>query len=142
VSDRERLIYNTAVEDFKRARKAAALQQLLARLTGKSADLLAYNEVRDQLGATEFIEQGIQEIPLDAIVGSVGRYRDFTRSFLPKHDSNKARWARVRTAVIDMVGMPPIDVYQVGEVYFVIDGNHRVSIARQLGTKTISARVT
>jgi nucleotide-binding universal stress UspA family protein len=79
---------------------------------------------------------------LDAIVGSVGRYQDFTRDFLPKKDSDEERWAKVKTAVIDMVGMPPIDVYKMGEVYFVIDGNHRVSVARELGGKTITAHVT
>ncbi|MCP4359099.1 MAG: universal stress protein [Chloroflexi bacterium] len=136
------LIYNTAVTDFKRARKKAAMQQLLARVTGKSNDLLAYEDIYKQLKAEGSVELGIQEIPLDAIVGSVGRYEDFTRDFMPKHDSNKERWTNVKTAVMDMTGMPPIDVYKVGDVYFVIDGNHRVSVARQLGTKTITAHVT
>jgi len=142
VTNHNYVVTNTAVEDFKRARKAAAVQQLMAKLTGKSADLLAYDDVRQQLNESEVVERGVQEIPLDAIVGSVGRYKDFTRSFLPKHDSDEDRWTRVRTAVDAMVGMPPIDVYKVGEVYFVIDGNHRVSVARQLGTDTITARVT
>ncbi len=134
--------YNTAVQDFRRARKQAALQQLMARLTGKSVELLSYDEVHESFRPTGKVEKGKQEIPLEAIVGSVGRYEDFTRTFLPKHDSNAERWARVKTAVLDMKGWPPIDVYQVGEVYFVIDGNHRVSVARQLGSKTITAHVT
>lgn len=136
------LVYNTAVADFRRARKKAAFQQVMARLRGRPADLLAYEDVCRHLKADEAVKMGVQEIPLDAIVGSVGRYKDFTRDFLPKHDSDAERWARVKTAVMDMVGMPPIDVYKVGDVYFVIDGNHRVSVARELGGKTISARVT
>lgn len=136
------LVYNTAVEDFKQARKKAAMQQMMARLTGKSADLLAYDDVCRNIISSEGVEQGVQEIPLDAIVGSVGRYHDFTRTFWPKNDSDEERWVRVKTAVNDMTGMPPIDVYKVGEVYFVIDGNHRVSIARQLGVDSITARVT
>lgn len=136
------LVYETAVADFKRARKKAAFQQMLARITGRPADLLAYEDVCHHLKASDAVERGIQEIPLDAIVGSVGRYKDFTRDFLPKSDSNAERWVNVKTAVMDMRGMPPIDVYKVGEVYFVIDGNHRVSVARELGTKTITARVT
>ena len=135
--------YQIAVRDFQRARKEAALQQVLARLQGKSNSLLCYDDVRRHLRATgKPIERGLQEIPLDKIVGSVGRYQDFTRSFLPKKDSDEERWARVMAAITDMTGMPPIEVYQVGEAYFVRDGNHRVSVARQLGSETISAYVT
>lgn len=136
------VVYNSAVEDFKRARRAAAIQQMMARLTGKSADLLAYDDVCRYVKSADEVKQGVGEIPLDAIVGSVGRYQDFTRTFWPKNDSDEERWVSVKTAVNDMVGMPPIDVYKVGDVYFVIDGNHRVSIARQLGSDTITARVT
>ena len=135
------VVYNSAVEDFKRARRAAAMQQMMARLTGKSADLLAYDDVCRYVKSDDEVKQGVREISLDAIVGSVGRYQDFTRTFWPKHDSDEERWVGVKTAVNDMSGMPPIDVYKVGDVYFVIDGNHRVSIARQLGSDTITARV-
>ncbi len=142
MSEKNPLNYRVAVQDFKRARKQAAVRQLLAHLTGKSTELLAYDDVRQQLRETGTIERGLQEIPLDAIVGSVGRSDDFTRDFLPKKDSDQERWAQVKTAILDMSGMAPIDVYQVGEGYFVRDGNHRVSVARQLGTPTISAHVT
>lgn len=117
------------------------MQQLMAKLQGKSTDLLAYEDVRHHVDASESQDIGVQEIPLDAIVGSVGRFKDFTRDFLPKNDSDEERWAGVKTAVMDMKGMPPIDVYKTDDVYFVIDGNHRVSIARQLGAKTITAHV-
>jgi nucleotide-binding universal stress UspA family protein/uncharacterized ParB-like nuclease family protein len=138
----DRLRHEAALNDFKRARKKAAFQQMMARLRGQSADLLAYEDVCRHLKAADAVKQGVQEIPLAAIVGSVGRYKDFTRDFLPKHDSDVERWTRVRTAVMDMSGMPPIDVYKVGQVYFVIDGNHRVSVAREMGAQTITARVT
>lgn len=135
--------YQVALRDFQRARKQAALQQVITRLRGQSNELLCYDTIRKQLKATgEPVKLGLQEIPLTKIVGSVGRYEDFTRSFLPKKDEDQDRWVGVKTAVQDMTGMPPIDVYQVGDIYFVQDGNHRVSIARQLGTDTISAYVT
>jgi len=135
--------YQLALRDFQRARKQAVMQQILSRLRGKNPDLLRFEEVRQQLrGTGDTIKHGLQEIPLDKIVGSVARYADFTRSFLPKHDDAEERWVDVKTAVHDMVGIPAIAVYQVGDTYFVQDGNHRVSIARQLGTKTISAYVT
>lgn len=132
----------TAVNDFHRARAQAYLEQIKARLTGKSANLFSYEEVRQKLRETGRVERGLQEIPLKAIVGSVGRYDDFTRSFLPRRDSDALRWARVETATLDLAGLPPIEVYQIGQAYFVLDGNHRVSVARQLDAPTIQAYVT
>ncbi|HMQ35577.1 MAG TPA: universal stress protein, partial [Chloroflexaceae bacterium] len=130
-----------AVADFKRLRRQADTERLLAGLTGKTADLLSFDEVRRRLRATVASERQLREIPLDAIIGSVGRYQDFTRSFLPRTDANAERWARVMVAANGLAGLPPIDVYQIGEVYFVVDGNHRVSVARQNGAKTIQAYV-
>lgn len=141
MTEHESFSYTTALQDFKRARQQASLRQLMARITGKSTDLLAYRDV-EKLHVLGTKEEGVREIPLAHIVGSVGRYKDFTRDFFPKRDSDAERWARVKAAIIDMRGMPPIEVYQIGEVYFVKDGNHRVSVARQLGTQTISAYVT
>jgi nucleotide-binding universal stress UspA family protein len=134
--------YALALEDFRRARRQAAMERIIARLTRKSVDLLSYNEVREKLKARTGRTLGLQEIPLDAIVGSVGRYSDFTRSFLPRQDSDADRWARVQMAVTDLGGLPPIEVYQIGEVYFVCDGNHRVSVARQFDATHIQAYVT
>lgn len=131
-----------AVSDFRRARRQAAMERIVARLTGKSADLLSFDEVRQRLGARTAKHQGLREIPLDAIVGSVGRYTDFTRSFLPRQDDDQERWIRVMSAVTALGGLPPIDVYQIGDAYFVLDGNHRVSVARQLEAKSIQAWVT
>lgn len=118
------------------------MQQLLARFTGESTELLSYDDIRKKLKVTNLRERGLHDIPVDKIIGSVGRYNDFTRSFLPKSNTSEERWARVKMAVSDLTGVPPIEVYQLGDAYFVIDGNHRVSIARQLGMPTISAYVT
>jgi nucleotide-binding universal stress UspA family protein len=132
----------SAVQDFRRARRRAALQDVLAQLTGRPVDLLSYEEASRKLRAEGAVPRGLQEIPLDAIVGSVARYTDFTRSFLPRQDSDEERWARVKVQVTDHGGLNPIQVYQIGEAYFVADGNHRVSVARQLGASTILAHVT
>jgi nucleotide-binding universal stress UspA family protein len=134
----------SAVDDFRQARRQAGLREVLGRLTGRSTELLSYDEVVRRLKATGSAERGLQEIPLDAIAGSVGRPNDFTRDFLPRHDSDENRWARVRAATIDpnVGGLPPIKVYQIGDAYFVIDGHHRVSVARRLGARTIEAYVT
>ena len=132
--------YFNSIRDFRRARRKADLQEVLARLTGQPASLLAFSDVSHRLKVEETGRRTLQEIPLDAIVGSVGRYKDFTREFLPRLESDEARWVRVKASV-DSMGLQPIDVYQVGEVYFVLDGHHRVSVARQIGAQTILANV-
>jgi nucleotide-binding universal stress UspA family protein len=114
----------------------------MARLTGASTELLNYEEVRQKLKGTRTTSRGLQNIPIDAIVGSVGRYTDFTRSFLPRRDADQSRWAGVEAAMTDMTGLPPVEVYQIGDAYFVMDGNHRVSVAKQLGATHIEAYVT
>lgn len=131
-----------AISDFRWARRKAELQGVLARLTGQPSELLSYDEVRRKLKAVEDSVATYQEIPLDAIVGSVGRYHDFNRMFMPLNDSDQARWVGVNKAMNSLVGVPPIEVYQIGEAYFVKDGNHRVSVAKQLGAKYIAAYVT
>lgn len=130
-----------SVQDFRRARNQADLEEILARLKGETNQLLSFDEVRRKLGLQGSTARGVQDIPLDAIVGSVGRYSDFTRDFLPRRDINPERWARVKIAASGMAGLPPIQVYKIGEAYFVEDGNHRVSVARQLGAAYIQAFV-
>jgi nucleotide-binding universal stress UspA family protein len=140
--ERSSLSFSAALHDFHRARRKAALQEMMARLTGKSADLLSFEDVRQKLKARGTTARQLKDIPLDAIVGSVGRYADFTRSFLPRQDSDQERWTKVRVAATGLVGLPPIEVYQIGQAYFVLDGNHRASVARQLGATHIQAYVT
>lgn len=135
--------YHIAVSDFQSAHLRAKLQGVLARITGKSNELLSYEEIADKLKLQGRSDKGTQNIPIDAIVGSVGRYTDFTRTFLPRRAEDQQRWANVKAATMDPVGagLDPVEVYKVSEVYFVLDGNHRVSIARQEGSKTIQAHV-
>jgi hypothetical protein len=133
----------SALHDFNNARRKASIQVILARLAGKSSELLSYEEVAEKLKLNVRTERGVHDIPLKSIVGSVGRYNEFSRSFMPLKSGDQVRWARVKTMVDDPAGagLPPIDVYKVGEVYFVLDGNHRVSIAREEGFEFIEARV-
>lgn len=133
----------SALRDFQNARQQAALQDVLARLAGRTNDLLSYDQVARQLRVAGRAERGLREIPLAAIVGSVGRYTDFTRTFLPRREADEERWASVRVAFTGRQrdGLPPIEVYQIGEAYFVLDGNHRVSVARRAGLTHIEAHV-
>lgn len=132
--------YRSAVDDFHAAHQKATLEELLARLQGRSNTLLSFEEVAQKLKLQARAQRGVQDIPIESIVGSVGRYTDFTRTFLPRNASDQQRWASVK-ASLDQNAFPPIDVYQVSDVYFVLDGNHRVSVARQEGWKTIQANV-
>lgn len=132
-----------AITDFRRARRRAGLEVIMARLSGDSVDLLSYEDVRRKLKARETGTQHLEDVPLDAIVGSVGRYADFTRSFLPRTSSTEQRWASVKVATTSPTGgLPPIELYNVGDAYFVVDGHHRVSVARELGSSHIEAYVT
>lgn len=133
---------SAAREDFRRARQRAAMEDLLARWQGKSPNLLSFEEVRRKLRTTGMAERGLQDIPLSAIIGTTGRYSEFTRTFLPRQGVDEERWASVKQAATDARGLPPIQVYKIGDAYFVRDGHHRVSVARELGAETISAYVT
>lgn len=117
------------------------MQDVLAELSGRPDDLLSFTEVQEQLHLSEPAQDiSLEEIPLDTIVGSVGRYRDFNRTFLPRGHIDPERWARI-DRLRRQTDLPPIDVFKIGDVYFVQDGNHRVSVARARGDKTIRARV-
>ncbi len=136
--------YNKALEDFKRERKKARLQHLWASITGKSKDLFQYDEITKKLHSSGASSKGVRDIPVNAIVGSVNRYQDFDKNFLPLRDNDMQRWARVKSAMTSpgSPGLHPIQVYQIGDSYFVMDGNHRVSVARQMEIDKIEAYVT
>ena len=131
---------SAAVSEFHRARRRANLKSLLSKLTGKRDELLSFEEIKQKLNLANPRKQYLANIPLDSIIGSVGRYFDFNRQFYPLSDGDESRWAGVKQMVEGM-GLPPIEVYKVGEVYFVLDGHHRVSVARQVEVTHIEAYV-
>jgi len=125
---------------WDKARRGVFVQKVVCAIQDCSLDLIPFEEARKQLHLNQKVCLGLFEIDLDKIRGSVGRYQDFTSAFLPRRDNLSERWQRVRTASISK-GLPPIELYKVGGAYFVLDGNHRVSIARTEGRKTIDAYV-
>jgi len=130
-------------QHFSHAHAQALRQDLLARLKGEQNDLLPYEALENVLRTYQQIpRRGPEMIPLAKIVGSVGRYHDFTRDFLPRNAAMAERWARVEEKVSAAGWIPPIEVYKIGNVYFVADGNHRVSVARANGLEEIDAYVT
>lgn len=134
--------YLEGINAYQSARMRAFWDEMLSLIRGKSAELLSFEDIRTRLRLREEYYQGLQDVPLDKIIGSVGRYREFTSKFLPKRSIAQDRWSRVYAKTSGMVGLPPVELYKVGDVYFVRDGNHRVSVARQMGAKTIQAHVT
>lgn len=125
---------------FQKARQQARWQQLSAWFSGRENILLPFESVRSEMRSLNPCCKGLRQIPMDRIVGSVGRYKEFTRHYLPLSDDMKERWIKVESLAFQK-GWPPIEVYEVGDVYFVSDGNHRVAIARQMGNDTIEAYV-
>ena len=97
--DKSRIEYSKALEDFRRARAKARLQHLWASITGESHDLLVYDEITQKMHTLGQSSKGIQDIPVDAIIGSVNRYQDFDRNFLPLRDDDEERWANVKAVM-------------------------------------------
>jgi hypothetical protein len=102
---------------------------------------LAFDEVREKLHLGGPVFRGVHAVPLDRIVGSVDRYHDFDRLFLPTQSHTSDRWRKISRARYEDVSLPPVLLFKVGEVYFVVDGNHRVSVAREAGQEYIDAEV-
>lgn len=129
-------------EDWDRARRQALWEAVVDVLTGRSGELVPLDEIKTRLNVRGSHYRGLQHVPLDKIVGSEGRYADFDRRFLPRRDTAADRWMNIDSAQYQDVYLPPVELYQIGDIYFVKDGNHRVSVARQRGQKDIDAFVT
>jgi hypothetical protein len=134
-----------AQHDFARARRARLLSDLSRRLRREPDDvglILPFEEVVDALGRTGQVDRGLQVVPLDMIVGTVDRAVDFDRGFRPTSARLRSRWERIAAAQRRGEALPPISLFQVGDLYFVRDGHHRVSVAKSLGRDDIDAYVT
>jgi len=130
-----------STREWEEARRKAFLHDALGILARRPVDLLPFEEVRQGLRLRNSRSLGILSVPLDQIVGSTDRYTDFTREFLPRYGFLERRWERVDALVHGHADLGPVELYQVGDVFFVRDGNHRVSVARQHGDPSIQARV-
>ncbi len=134
-----------AQDDFSRARRSQLLAELGRRLRREPDDvalILPFDEVVDALGMVGEVELGLQTIPLDSVVGTVDRTRDFDRGFRPTTPRVRGRWQRIAAAQRRGEAFPPISVYRVGALHFVRDGHPRVSVAKSLGREDIDAYVT
>lgn len=127
--------------DFQKARTRAFFNEIFSSLFRKNNELFQFDEVKQLVSPHGMQYRGLQSIPIDKIVGSEGRYQDFDRDFMPISDTVQLRWENLDLASRQNVTLPPISVYKIGEFYFVRDGNHRVSVAKQRGQDFIDAEV-
>ncbi|GAB1471353.1 DUF4032 domain-containing protein [Chloroflexota bacterium] len=127
--------------DFNRARFKSFINQVFSVLSGQRNNLLSYDDIKEKLRIGGPIYRGMKTVRVDQIAGSLNRYHEFDRAFLPKEDQLAGRWTKVDRAFYQDVHLPPVVLYKVGEVYFVVDGHHRVSVAREQGQEFIEAEV-
>ncbi len=126
---------------FSKAISKAFIQELKDLLLRRSKRLLPFDEVKDKLELWHVRDIGLKSVPLGAIVGSQGRYRNFTHHFLPLDESLRNRWKQVETAVASGKDLPPVELYKMCNAYFVKDGHHRVSVAKSKNKVCIEAKV-
>ena len=141
MSDIQDSISEMARSDFQSARFQAFLNRLWATLSGQPSTLLSYDEIKEKLHIGGPIYRGVKTVRVDQIAGSLNRYHEFDRVFLPASDKLEQRWTSVNRAFYQEISLPPVVLYKVGEVYFVVDGHHRVSVARKQGQVYIEAEV-
>jgi hypothetical protein len=127
--------------DFQRARFKAFMNRVMGALSGQRSTLLSYDDIKGKLRIGGPIYRGVQTVRVDQIAGSLNRYHEFDRIFLPASDKLADRWQSVNRAFYQDVSLPPVVLYKVGQVYFVVDGHHRVSVAREQGQLYIEAEV-
>ena len=130
-----------AQEDFVKARNKAWVNDLQNLMNPDKKKLLSFNDVKKILKPQNEVYAGLKVVPIKKIVGSEGRYNDFDNRFLPRSNELKQRWMNVDQAHLSDVVLPPIQLYELGGLYFVRDGNHRVSVAKAQGVEFIDAEV-
>lgn len=135
------LISSQTDEDFNRARNKALINEIQHLLKPDEASLISFSDIKKLLKPKNEVYKGMQVIPVNLIVGSEGRFKDFDNHFFPKSRFLKSRWEHIDMAHIQDVPLPPISLYELGGLYFVRDGNHRVSVAKSRGVENIDAEV-
>ncbi len=127
--------------DFSKAHNKALFNEIQHFLTPDEAMLISFSDIKKLLKPQGEVYKGMQVVPVSRIVGSEGRYRDFDSRFFPKNMHLKTRWEHIDMAHIQDIPLPPITLYELGSIYFVRDGNHRVSVAKTKGIEYIDAEV-
>ncbi len=141
MSDNATYYNQKAGDDFNKAKSRATISSILHALTPERQKLLSLEDVKNLVKPKSETYIGMKAVPVNLIVGSEGRYRDFNRAFLPRKEFSRSRWVNVDKAHLQSIILPPIKLYEIGGTYFVRDGNHRVSVAKMQGVSFIDAEV-
>ncbi len=128
-------------DDFNKARNKAFFNEIQHLLSPDEAKLISFSDIKKILKPSNEVYKGMQVVPISLIVGSEGRYNDFDNHFFPKSNFLKTRWEHVDMAHYQDITLPPVSLYELGGLYFVRDGNHRVSVAKMKGIENIDAEV-
>ncbi len=131
-----------AINQFGSARFKSLLNNLKYFVSSKENELLSFEKISKGLSLYNQRRLGIKTVQVDKITGSIDRYKDFDRFFLPKKAHLEHRWSNIYAAYSNDIALPAVQLYKVSEIYFVLDGNHRISVAKRLGVKYIDAEVT
>lgn len=132
---------NVSSQAFENARFISLLKNLKYLLIGRNNELLSFEKIKKGFGLYKQASLRVQVVPVEDIVGSFERYRDFDKFFLPKKNHLQYRWAHIHNLLVRDVILPPVKLYKVSEIYFVVDGNHRVSVSKKIGVRFIDAEV-
>ncbi len=135
------MVNTQASEDFNRARNKARFTSIFSIINPEKKELLSYYDVKNLAKPRSQTYRGMKVVSIDKIIGSEGRYKDFSKAFLPKKEHLRQRWESIDRAHLSDVILPPISLFKIGDAYFVRDGNHRVSVAKMQGTLSIDAEV-
>ena len=135
------IINSQASDDFNRARNKARFTNIFNIINPEKKELLSYYDVKNITKPKSQTYRGMQVVNINQIIGSEGRYKDFSKAFLPKKEHLRQRWESIDRAHLSDVILPPISLFKIGDVFFVRDGNHRVSVAKMQGTMSIDAEV-
>lgn len=127
--------------DFDKARIKQFMNSVFSFITNRPNSLYSFEEIKSLLSTQSQSYKGVQPVKIKNIVGSEGRYRDFDKFFLPKHSHTRNRWESIDKAHYHNIALPPISLYKINDFYFVKDGNHRVSVAREQGVEFIDAEI-
>lgn len=134
-------ISSRARSDYNQARFKARLNRIWDVVSGQPNKLLSFEKVKKTLDIGTPIYRGIQTVRLEQIIGSLNRHQEFDRRFLPAQNNTSERWLRVNRAFYQSINLPLVILYKAGEIYFVVDGHHRISVARKQGQVFIDAEV-
>ena len=142
-ADIKTIAYIESETQFNQAKLMGVWEAIFNRLAHRPGRLQSFAEAVERVRPEQPVTLGLQDIPTKKVVGSVGRSRDYTRQFRPRSSAGpeKERWRTIYTLAVTGLGFPPVELYKIGQDYYVKDGHHRVSVARHLAWPTIQACV-